>query len=177
MRHFVNITPGMYTEPTGNIAIADDIVIWGIIFIVTIIASALITPAVIEIADAIETAHSARNKNNYYVYTLFDEYNNVFYVGITKNPSERLKKHKQKFGQHIHMETSQAMNEAQARVMETGLIIEHGLDRIIDVSPNSDKLLPYNLRKSISNRRYPGSLIINKIDSELKLLWEKLGGR
>ncbi len=171
------INPVMFTDPTGNIAIADDLVVWGIIFIIAIIASVAIKPAVVEIAEAIETAHSARNKDNYYVYTLLDEHNNVFYVGITKNPKTRLRDHKNRFGQFIKMNYSSAMSESQARVLETGLILSHGLDNIIDVSPFSDKMLPYNLRKSVSNRRYPGSLILNKIDSELRLLWEKLGGR
>ncbi len=150
---------------------------WVAIAIVAVVAGIMLTTGVMEIAKEIETTSSSKNKDNYYVYTLINEYEEVFYVGITKDPDRRLKEHKNRFGEFIRMDKLHAMSESQARVIETGLILQHGTDKIIDVSPYSDMRLPYNLRKSISNRRYPGSLIINKLDSELKLWWEKLGGK
>ncbi|MBU1093799.1 MAG: GIY-YIG nuclease family protein [Firmicutes bacterium] len=144
----------------------------------TIAILLLITAGLIMIADITETNYSKVNKNNYYVYTLSDG-EGVFYVGITKNLERRKAQHEATFGPGFDMLSTGPMNLAQARVMETSLIVSYGTREIYQMGETlfgGSKIMG-NQILSISNRRYPTSLLIHKLESDALLWMERLGPR
>ncbi|MBU1094412.1 MAG: GIY-YIG nuclease family protein [Firmicutes bacterium] len=136
----------------------------------------VVSSVLLEIEEATKTNHTERNKNNYYVYTLTDA-EGVFYVGITNDPNRRLKEHKATFGPDILMQSTGPMNLAQARIREIGLIAAYGTKDLYKLGKflvGGNKIIG-NQIYSISNRRYPTSIIIHACESEVLLWMEKLG--
>jgi RHS repeat-associated protein len=119
----------------------------------------VITDNIKEIATATETAYSKRFKSGYNVYQISDEDGDVFYVGITRNKKARENAHKNRFGKNIKIDyVAENISLSQARVIETGLISYHTLEKL------------ENKSLSISNLKYSTELLLNKTESDLLLL-------
>jgi hypothetical protein len=118
-----------------------------------------LSEAIITIAVATATDFTKKYQSGYYVYQLKDAYENVFYVGITKNLNDRKAAHIKTYGPGIRIDiVAVDVSLAQARVIETGLIALYTFDKLD------------NRRLSISNHRYVTSILLGKIESDLLLL-------
>jgi hypothetical protein len=160
--------PVMYVDPSGNMpelvmflvklaggsALLDGPLPVGDAIAILLLATA----AVIMIANATETARTRKHQDDYSVYMCYDKQGELFYVGISNNVERRIGEHmrnpdfaQQYGGKHILFSN---ISQAQARVIETGIILGHdGLS---------------NVRYSIGEKRYPQrSLIWNKIKYDI----------
>ena len=119
----------------------------------------LLTAVIIAIANATETAHTRKHQDDYSVYMCYDKQGELFYVGISNNVERRMGEHMRnpdfliQYGGRYDVPFSN-ISLAQARVIETGIILGH------------DGLT--NVRYSIGEKRYPQrSLIWNKIKYDI----------
>ncbi len=119
----------------------------------------LATAAIIMIANATETVHTRKHQDDYSVYMCYDKQGELFYVGISNDVERRIGEHMRnpdfliQYGGRYDVPFSN-ISLAQARVIETGIILGH------------DGLT--NVRYSIGEKRYSQrSLIWNKIKYDI----------
>ena len=162
------ITPVMYTDITGyspeliafflklasGSALLDGPLPVGDAVALLLIAAAV----VIAIADVTETQHTKKHQNDYSVYMCYDKQGELFYVGISNDVERRMGEHMRnpEFAKRYESKIVpfSSISQAQARVIETGIILGH------------DGLT--NIRYSIGEKRYPQrSLIWNKIKYDI----------